>query len=128
MDTLIVALALILAGGLLAPLTARLFSLMKTCAVGLMVFGCVTGFSGVLMQLVRGGTPQSIACDWLGIFPLVFTLDTVAAWFLLPVFCLSALAALYSFQYLHDRQRGTAVALHYFFVTDHRGEQVRRRT
>lgn len=115
MDTLIVALALILAGGLLALITARLFSLMKTCAVGLIVFGCVTGFAGALLQLVQGGTPRTIAFDWLGVFPLVFTLDTVAAYFLLPVFCLSALAAMYSFQYLHDRQRSVAVALHYFF-------------
>ncbi len=115
MNTLGIALLLILAGGLQALVTFRSFVLMRFSAVALIVAGSLLGCVGLLPRLLQQAAPLSFSCEWLGLFSLSFTLDTLAAFFLLPVFVIPAVAAVYSFQYLHDQGRAVAVALNYFF-------------
>ncbi len=115
MNTFGLALILILAGGLQALVTFRSFALMRLAAVALMTAGSLLGGAVVLQRLVQQAAPLTLSICWLKVFSLTFTLDTLAAFFLLPVFLIPAVAAVYSYQYLHEHQRAVAIAINYCF-------------
>jgi len=115
MNTFFLALMLIGAGGLQTLVTFRLFLVMKIIAVSAIIGGCGLGAYTAVMHLLQHTNPVVFNQDWLQIFTFSLKIDAVSAFFLVPVFAIPAIAALYSFQYLHDAKRGAAVAANYFF-------------
>jgi hydrogenase-4 component B len=115
MDTLFYALLLISIGGLQALVTCRIFPLMKTLAVIFIIAGCGLGAYDAAVRLLQHTAPIALSWNWLQISPFALRIDTVSAFFLVPVFVIPAIAALYSFQYLHDKKRAAGVANNYFF-------------
>ncbi len=115
MNTFFLALLLIGAGGAQALVTSRMFTVMKSLAVVCIISGCALGAYYAGLLLINHASPVSYSRDWLQIFSFSLTIDAVSAFFLVPVFIISAIAALYSFQYLHDSKRTVDTASNYFF-------------
>lgn len=117
MDNLFLALLLIGAGGVQALVTFRLFPLMKAIAVFAIIGGCGLGAYDAGMRLLQHADPVALSWSWLQIFTFSLKIDAVSAFFLVPVFIIPGIAALYSFQYMHDAKRATGIAANYFFYT-----------
>ena len=117
MNIFLIALLLIGAGGLQALATFRLYSVMKTVSVAVIITGCGVGLYDAVMRIFQQVDPLICNYEWLHIFTFSLNIDAVSAFFLVPVFSISAVAALYSFQYMHDRKRAAATANNYFFYS-----------
>lgn len=116
MDILFAALALILAGGL-APLALhRWFHLAKAAHVVLVAAGSLCGLYGVYAVWATGA-PAHFSCVWLQCLTLAFSLDSLAATFLAPIFLLPPLIALYSQHYLDAPERAWRTAVNLFFFS-----------
>lgn len=111
------ALALIFLGGLLALATSRYFLLMKALSVTTIMAGCTLGGYDALIRLIQHAPSTTFAFTWIQVFTIRLTIDPLAAFFLIPLFGVAAIAALYSFQYLRDSSRGLASAYNYFFYS-----------
>lgn len=114
MDTFFLAIGIILAAGLLPLFISSRFSLMKAACVLLMAVGCLIGLLDVLACLGTSGEAATESWPWLHIFTLSFKLDSITAFFLVPIFVISPLALLYSFHYLERPDQSTRTALNYF--------------
>lgn len=117
MDTFLIALLLIGVGGLQALATFRLYPIMKTASVTAIIGGCGIGLYDAITRIFQQVDPVVCNYEWLHIFTFSLNIDTVSAFFLVPVFTISAVAALYSFQYMHDGKRAAATAINYFFYS-----------
>jgi hydrogenase-4 component B len=114
MDTFFLAIGVILIAGILPLAISRQFNLMKAGCVLIMALGCVIGLIDVLSFLLAPAEAATMSWPWLHIFTLSFKLDTVSAFFLIPIFLISPLALLYSFHYLEKPEQSSRVALNYF--------------
>ncbi|MCF8055130.1 MAG: hydrogenase [Desulfocapsa sp.] len=117
MNTFFIALLLIGAGGLQALATFRIYSLMKTIAVSTIIGGCGVGLYDAITRIFQQVDPVVCSYEWLQMFTFSLNIDAVSAFFLVPIFAISAVAALYSFQYMHDDKRAAATANNYFFYS-----------
>lgn len=116
MDTFLLSLTVLLAGGLFALLTYRLFSLMKAGYISITAVGCLIGLYAIATPL-QGGEIVTFSRSWLHIFTLSFSLDPLSAFFLIPVFAVCPLAVIYSYSYMdHPEQQGR-VGVSFFFCT-----------
>ena len=100
MPLILMAVVLLVAGGLLALVTARFPKVSTVFGAGGAVVGCLVG----LVQPVRillGGTAEAWLQPWSVPFgSLSIEIDLLSAFFLLPILVLSALAAVYGQEYL----------------------------
>src|SRR5262249_10710740 len=81
------------------------------------VAGCAIGLVPTLRAVV-GGTTYAINVPWdvpYGSFSLA--LDPISAWFALPIFGLSGLAAIYGSEYLEVFRRHKSLGPAWFFFT-----------
>jgi len=115
MNIFFLALLLIGVGGTQALATFRLYSLMKAGAVLAIIAGCSFGAYDAAARLLQHAEPVIYNHSWLHIFTFSLKIDAVSAFFLVPVFAIPAVGALYSFQYLHDAKRAAGTAINYFF-------------
>ncbi len=100
MDILLIALGLIVLGGLAAAAVGRNPRLATAFGVGGAVTGCVVGLVPVLRVLASGST-ESLRMAWNVPYGAFFIeMDALSAFFLLPVFVLCGLAAVYGGEYL----------------------------
>ncbi len=114
METLLLSLVVLSAGGIFSLLSCRHFTFMKAGYIGISVIGCIIGFLALLGPLHE--TTTSVCSRlWLGLFTLSFSLDSLAAFFLIPVFVICPLAALYSFHYLDKKHHRIRVGCSNFF-------------
>ena len=100
MQWILVALGVLVLGGFVALVTGRLPRLSTFCGSLSGVAGCAIGLVGVL-QILRGEVENSLHWTWdvpYGSFSL--ELDSLSAFFSLPVLVLSGLAAVYGGQYM----------------------------
>jgi formate hydrogenlyase subunit 3/multisubunit Na+/H+ antiporter MnhD subunit len=106
MGPLLVAVAVVLAGGLLAFALSRAPAVGTVVAVAAVVGGCLIGLVPVV-EVLAGGPPSALRLDWDGPHgAIVLEIDPLSAFFLLPTLALSALAAVYGGSYLAgDRGR-----------------------
>jgi hydrogenase-4 component B len=114
MDTFFLAIGVILAAGVLPLVISRQFNLMKASCVLIMAIGCIIGLVDVLSFLQKPAAAATMSWPWLHIFTLSFKLDSISAFFLIPIFLISPLALLYSFHYLDKPEQSTRTALNYF--------------
>jgi len=117
MNTFFIALLLIAAGGLQTLATFRLYLLMKILAVTAIIGGCGLGVYDATTRIFQPTNPIICNYEWLQVFTFSLKIDAVSAFFLVPIFAVSAVAALYSFQYMHDKERSAATASNYFFYS-----------
>ena len=115
MDTYLFALIVILVGGLLPLLTYKQFSFMKAACVTITAAGSITGLYAALSFLLHPAADVSASWEWLHYFELALKMDTVAAFFLIPIFFICPLAVLYSFNYMDKETVSGKTAVNYFF-------------
>ncbi|MGW8192855.1 MAG: proton-conducting transporter transmembrane domain-containing protein [Desulforhopalus sp.] len=116
MDTFLLSLTVLFAGGLFPFLTYRQFTLMKAGYIAITAAGCLVGLLAIRQPLL-GETTIAFSIPWLHLFQLSFCLDSLSAFFLIPVFAICPLAALYSFHYMDDAGNSGKLAVNYFFLT-----------
>ncbi|MDA3786170.1 MAG: proton-conducting transporter membrane subunit, partial [Deltaproteobacteria bacterium] len=115
MDTMFVSLSLISAGGVAALLLARHFALMKWVPIATITAGSVMGLIFTLSRLLSDTPTLESSWQWLHIFTLAFKVDSIALFFLVPIFLITPLALFYSFHYMADKAKATRTAVNYFF-------------
>jgi formate hydrogenlyase subunit 3/multisubunit Na+/H+ antiporter MnhD subunit len=118
MDLLLLGLAVVGIGGLLALTFSRSPVVTTSAAVVCVVSGCGLCLVPVAETLATGVT-LSLSFDWDGPHgPFVVGLDSLSAFFLLPILVLSSLAAVYGGSYLHEyRARKLLGPVWFFFCT-----------
>ncbi|MBN2106999.1 MAG: hypothetical protein JW832_06195 [Deltaproteobacteria bacterium] len=114
---LLLALGIIVISGC-AALTAWNKPRLSSCiGAGGTVLGCAVGIIPAL-EVLMGGATRSLRCAWSMPYGSFFIeLDPLSAFFLLPVFFLSALAAVYGGQYLMKYKDTKKLGPAWFFYT-----------
>ncbi len=109
------ALVFILAAGVLPFFLQARFRLMKGTGICCLSGGGLLGLLFAAGRLSASGETVAAAWPFLGHFTLALRIDSLAAFFLIPVFLISPLAALYSFHYLEKPAHSLRVAVNYLF-------------
>jgi len=116
MGSFFLSLLLVFTGGLLSLFLYRQFSLMRSSAVLVIGAGCLLGLRDAIGKLVDAGV-SAVSIDYLNIFALAFRIDTLSAFFLIAIFAICLLAAVYSLAYMDEADRALATAANYFFFS-----------
>lgn len=115
MSALLIALASFGAGAVSALITANRGRWSTTWGVGGVLIGCLCGIIPAI-RVVLGGPPQSLHIAWdVPYGSLFLALDPLSGFFLIPVFVLCALAAIYGADYLEAYRGRKAIAAPWFF-------------
>ncbi|MBW1891787.1 MAG: hydrogenase [Deltaproteobacteria bacterium] len=114
MNSFILSIALICCGGLAALAVWRQFIFMKIVAVSAISVGCTIGLIDALTKLLHPGT-YTLSLNYLRSFSLSFQIDGLSAFFLVAIYAVSLLAAIYSFHYLNNREKALRSAVSYLF-------------
>jgi len=109
--------ALVLAGGLAAPLAGRRSRLATALALGGMLPGSALSLTAAARALARGGDATLRIASTLPFGDVVLRLDAVAAYFLLVLFAIAPLAAVYGAGYLADAGRHRSLGGAWAFVS-----------
>lgn len=116
MDTLFLSLAVLLMGGGLPLLLHRKFKLMKAGAIIVTTVGCLIGLIALFPVLQDTGPPP-FSVSWLHVLSLSCAIDSLSAFFLVPIFLICPLAACYGFHYLEKHEEAGRIAVSYFFFS-----------
>ena len=115
MSLLIIALSIIVIGGLLALAVCKNSALSTLLGAGSAVVGCITGLIPALQTIYYGDT-TTIRLAWEMPYGSFFLkLDPLAAFFLLPILFLSGLAAIYGREYMMAYRKKKWLGLSWFF-------------
>jgi hydrogenase-4 component B len=107
---------MIVLGGGFSLVLARQGKLLKIIPVLLVSAGCLWGMVDAATKLCHPA-PMTASFQYLNIFSLVFQIDGVSAFFLVAIFFVSLLAAVYSYHYLDHAQKPVKTAANYFFFS-----------
>lgn len=113
---LILAMLIILAGGSGAVLAGRRAALAASLAVGATVIGSLLGLWGAVSVLLGRSAGLGVSLPWL--VPggrLALTVDPLSAFFLVPIFVLSPLCAIYGAAYLKGEGVYRSLGPQWFF-------------
>ncbi|MBE0585675.1 MAG: hydrogenase, partial [Desulfofustis sp.] len=115
MNYFFTALGLILAGGVGALIFHRQFMFAKGLSLLLTVAGCGLGLASLALLT---SAPEAVgwSLTWLRIFPLSCAIDTLAAFFLVPIFLICPLAAIYNIGYQDNAGASLKTAVGVFFL------------
>jgi len=116
MDHLLIAVGIVLAGGVLPLLLISRFALCKALGVAGISAGCLLGLFSAGAQLFAQA-PRQLSVSYQHIFMLAFSMDGLSAFFLIAIFVVSLIAAIYSFHYLDKPERAGRTAAHYLFFS-----------
>ncbi|MBU8849078.1 MAG: hydrogenase, partial [Desulfobacterales bacterium] len=116
MSQFFVSILIIFAGGLFSLFLARQFKLMKIVAVFLLSTGCFLGLIDAATKLLHSGS-EAVSFKYLNSFSLAFQIDGLSAFFLVTIFAVCLLAAIYSFHYMDHSGEAVRTAVHYFFFS-----------
>ena len=116
MNVLFFALALILAGGVVPLVLARSSLLLRIAGVFGIGAGSLLGCAYAVRTLVDE-TIQTASFTYQQSLELSFHVNSFSAFFLVAIFAVSALAALYSFHYMDDEAQSGRTAAHYLFFS-----------
>jgi hydrogenase-4 component B len=116
MNLFFLSLAIIFCGGLLSLVFWRQFTLMKTIGVIGIAGGCLLGLIDAGTKLFRSA-PSAASFDYLKTFSLAFQIDALSAFFLVAIYAVCLLAALYSYHYMDNSQKALRTGGNYFFFS-----------
>ena len=116
MNLFFLSLAIIFCGGLLSLILWRQFALMKTIGVIGIGGGCLLGLIDAGTKLFHPG-PYTAVFEYLNAFSLSFQIDALSAFFLIAIYAVCLLAALYSYHYMDNSQKAVRTAGNYFFFS-----------
>ncbi|MEE4313653.1 MAG: proton-conducting transporter membrane subunit, partial [Desulfofustis sp.] len=114
MNYFFAALGLVLTGGVAALIFHRQFLFAKGFSLLLTVAGCALGLASLAVPSDGPATGWSLT--WLQIFPLSCTVDSLSAFFLVPIFLICPLAAVYNIGYQDDAGASLKTMVGVFFL------------
>lgn len=112
MNILLFAMMVILLGGLSPLLLTRHRILAKGIYLTLTLLGCGLALSALAVS-ITGPLQLAWSWTWLHLFSLSFACDALSRFFLLPIFVIFPLAALYSFSYFSEKELSPRTAVSY---------------
>ena len=113
----IIALMLNFVGGLASIVLRKRNALANTLGAGFCMGACAVGFVGALVQLIVGGPVPSLELSWnmsLG-GSFAIAADALSSFFLLVIFGISGICALYGVQYLTAWSGKKEIGFSWFF-------------
>jgi hydrogenase-4 component B len=116
MNLLFLSILIIASGGLLSLLSFRQFTLMKIFGVLGISSGCCLGMLDALSKLTHDGS-ASTSFNYLNTLSLAFRIDGLSAFFLMTIFGVCLLAAIYSFHYMNNVEKALRTATSYLFFS-----------
>lgn len=116
MSQFFTAILLITFGGLASLVLSRQAILSKGLAVVLIGAGCFWGFIDAVTRLL-GSAAGSASFQYLNAFSLTFKIDGLSAFFLVVIFAVCMLAAVYSFHYMNGTDTALKNGVNYFFFS-----------
>ena len=116
MNLFFLSILIIAAGGILPLLSFRQFTLMKILGVLGIGAGSFLGMLDALSRLSHDGS-TGVSIAYLNTLALSFQIDGLSAFFLLAIFAVCLLAAIYSFHYMNDSGKALRTATSYFFFS-----------
>jgi len=116
MSQFFVSILLILSGGFFSLVLARQIKLSKIIAVLLLSMGCFWGLINAGTKLIQSETITA-SFNYLNIFSLAFKADGLSCFFLVAIFAVSLLAAIYSFHYMDSTESSLKISVHYLFFS-----------
>ena len=113
MNIFLLALVIIVMGGILPLLTHRYMAFTKWVYLGITMIGCITGLFAIFSALAK---LQGMAwsCSWLHSFTLAFACDSLSFFFLIPIFLICPLAVIYSCAYFDKTENSLRTAVSFF--------------
>lgn len=116
MNLFFLSILIIVSGGVLSLFLQKKFRQMKMVTVGFIASGCAIGFFDAVFKLFHPG--QYLASfNYLNAFTISFETDGLSAFFLVSIFLVSLLAAIYSFHYMHKPEESLKTAVNYLFFS-----------
>jgi hydrogenase-4 component B len=119
MDYFLASMGIVLVGGVLPLLLSKNGGLCRVVGALTIASGCGLGLFSAGTQLLSAA-PQELSYSYQHAFSLAFSMDGLSAFFLLIIFAISAIAAIYSYDYM-DRTGhtggGTRTGAHYLFFS-----------
>jgi hydrogenase-4 component B len=109
-------LAIIFCGGFLPLIFWRHFTLMKIIGILAISGGCLLGLVDAGTKLFRPG-PYTVSFEYLNTFSLSFKIDALSAFFLVAIYAVCLLAAIYSYHYMDNPKKAFRTAGNYFFFS-----------
>jgi len=114
MDLFFWSLLIIFSGGILPLFAGRQFTVIKAVGVTGIGAGCLLGLIDAGVKLSQpAGFNASI--NYLNAFTLSFQIDSLSAFFLVTIFAISFLAAVYSYHYMNNPEKTVRLAVNYCF-------------
>ena len=116
MNLFFLSMLLIASGGFSALILRRQFTVMKTIGVLGISAGCLLGLIDALSKLFNPGQ-VSFSISYLNVLSLSFKIDGLSAFFLVAIFAVSLLAAIYSFHYMDKPEKALRTSVNYLFFS-----------
>jgi len=116
MSHFFVSILLILVGGFSSLVLTRQIQLARTTAVFLLCAGCLLGLTDAVIKLLQS-VSQTASFQFLNVFSLAFQIDGLSAFFLIAIFTVCFMAAVYSFHYMAHEQKAVKTSVNYFFFS-----------
>lgn len=113
MNIFLLSLAIVVAGGAIPLFTHRKMMLTKWVYLATTLIGCITGLLALFSSVESLGE-MAWSWSWLHAFTLAFSCDHLSFFFLLPIFIICPLAAIYSFSYFDKTENSLRMAVSFF--------------
>ena len=116
MNLFFISMLVIVSGGVFALIFRGQFILMKIIGVFMISAGCFLGLIDAFCKLFNSGQ-YSFSFNYLNTLSLSFKIDNLSAFFLVAIFAVSLLAAIYSFHYMNKKEDALRTAVNYLFFS-----------
>ncbi len=116
MDLFFLSLLIIFLGGLLPLFVRRQFAVIKVLGVSGIGAGCLLGVIDSGLKLAQPAT-FGVSINYLKTFTLSFQIDGLSAFFLVIIFAISFLSAIYSYHYMNNPEKSERLAANYCFFS-----------
>ncbi|CCK80109.1 proton-conducting transporter transmembrane domain-containing protein [Desulfobacula toluolica] len=117
MSQFFISIMMILFGGFFSLVFAQHSKSTKIITVVLLSAGCLSGVITAVAQLMGTGSDMVAFFEYLNGFSLAFQMDGLSAFFLMAIFGVSLLAAIYSFHYMNQTENSVKIAVNYLFFS-----------
>jgi len=116
MNLFFISMLVIVSGGVFTLIFRGQFTLSKIIGVFMISAGCFLGLIDAFSKLFNPGQ-YSFSFNYLNTLALSFKIDNLSAFFLIAIFAVSLLAAIFSFHYMNTKEDALRTAVNYLFFS-----------
>ncbi len=112
MHPIFLALAIIVAGGMVPLFCHRRLAFAQACYAAVTTAGCLFGLVAVLSPVPL----PNVHWPWLPFCPIAFAFDSLTLFFLIPILIIGPLSALFSVHYFTGQKQSIRITASYLFT------------